>query len=115
MAIIDWEQFNENFQYYDKETIGLVIENFLEESDDRLCKMEKNISDRDFENLSFNSHSFKSVIGNFMAPKPYDVCRNLEELAKQKVETDLHVIFSELKTLTNGLKSELIDYKKKNL
>jgi len=115
MAIIDWEQFNENFQYYDKETIGLVIENFLEESDDRMYKMEKNIIDRDFENLSFNAHSFKSVIGNFMAPKPYDVCRNLEELAKQKAETDLHVIFTELKTLTNGLKSELVDYQTKNL
>jgi HPt (histidine-containing phosphotransfer) domain-containing protein len=114
MAIIDWEQFNENFQYYDKETIGLVIENFLEESEERLCKMEKNINDLDFANLSFNAHSFKSVVGNFMAPKPYEVCRKLEELANQKSEMSIQTVFSELKTLTAGLISELMDYQKSN-
>ncbi len=31
MAIIDWEQFNENFQYFDEEIIHEVIENFFEE------------------------------------------------------------------------------------
>jgi HPt (histidine-containing phosphotransfer) domain-containing protein len=113
MAIIDWEQFNENFQYYDKETIRLVIDNFLEESDERLGKMEKNITERDFQKLAFNAHSFKSVIGNFMAPKPLEVCKILEEMAIQKSEKDIHAVFIELKTLTTELLSELMEYLKK--
>ena len=31
MAVIDWDQFNENFQYYDRDTIVEVIQNFFEE------------------------------------------------------------------------------------
>ena len=42
MAIIDKVQFDENFQYYDKETINLVIGNFIEESEERLYSIEKN-------------------------------------------------------------------------
>jgi HPt (histidine-containing phosphotransfer) domain-containing protein len=112
MSIIDREKFTENFQYYDKETIRLVIDDFLEESNERLGNMEKNISDSDFQKLAFNAHSFKSVVGNFMAPKPYDVCRMLEEMANQHSNKDIHSLFTELKTLTAGLISELKEYLK---
>ena len=49
MAIIDWEQFNENYQYYDEEIIREIIEDFLTESDERLVNLQKNIKDNDFE------------------------------------------------------------------
>ena len=110
MAIIDKVQFDENFQYYDKETINLVIGNFIEESEERLNSIEKNISEGNFGQLAFNAHSLKSVIGNFMAPEPYEVCRKLEEMAKLKSEIDIHQIFTKLKILTSGLISELKDY-----
>jgi HPt (histidine-containing phosphotransfer) domain-containing protein len=113
MTIIDKEKFDENFQYYDQETIRMVIDNFLEESADRLDNIGKNIIDNDLEKLAFNAHSFKSVIGNFMAPKPYEVCKTLEEKAKQKSETDLYELFTELKSLTTTLISELKEYQKK--
>lgn len=45
MKLIDAESFNENFQYYDNETIRMVVENFIEESEDRLKELEKNASD----------------------------------------------------------------------
>jgi HPt (histidine-containing phosphotransfer) domain-containing protein len=112
MSIIDKEQFTENFQYYDKETIRLVIDNFLEESDERLGNMEKDITERDFQKLAFNAHSFKSVVGNFMAPKPFDVCRILEEMANQNSDKDIYAVFTELKTLTAGLILELKEYLK---
>jgi hypothetical protein len=110
MAIIDREKFDENFQYYDKETIRLVIDNFLEESDDRLGKMEKSIIERDFQKLSFNAHSFKSVVGNFMAPKPFEICRILEEMAEQKSEMDFFPLYLELKSLTALMIAELKAY-----
>ena len=82
MAVIDWDQFNENFQYYDKEIIKEVIDIFVDEYDNRIRDLQKNIEEKDFINLAFNAHSFKSVISNYMAPKAYELTRKLEELAK---------------------------------
>ena len=112
MATIDWEQFNENFQYYDDETIQEVIENFFEESDERLAKLEKNIQELDFQNLSFNAHSLKSVIGNFMAPRPYELARKLEELGKQQSQDHIEEVFFELREFVRELISELKIYLK---
>ncbi len=112
MATIDWEQFNENFQYYDKETISEVIQNFFEESEERLANLERNIAALDFEKLAFNAHSLKSVIGNFMAPVPYEVCRKLEEMGKQHAEVGLTSLFAELKDLIKDLESDLQIYLK---
>jgi HPt (histidine-containing phosphotransfer) domain-containing protein len=110
MATIDWEKFNDNFQYYDKETIREVIEDFFNESEERLTNLEKNIANQDFEKLAFNAHSFKSVIGNFMAPQPYEICRIIEMMARQKSDKRITEIFSELRILVNELIGELKDY-----
>jgi HPt (histidine-containing phosphotransfer) domain-containing protein len=110
MATIDWEQFNENFQYYDAETVSEVIENFFEELDERMGTLEKNIGDNDMGSLSFNAHSLKSVIGNFMAPRPYELSRRIEELARQNSAESIPVLFAELKELCYELKGELKTY-----
>jgi len=41
MATIDWEQFNENFQYYDQEIIREIIGDFFAETDERLTNLKK--------------------------------------------------------------------------
>jgi HPt (histidine-containing phosphotransfer) domain-containing protein len=110
MAVIDWDQFNENFQYYDRETIVDVIENFFEEFEGRLEMLGKNISESDLKQLSFNAHSLKSVIGNFMAPAPYEICRKIEEFAKQNSIEAIPDLFSELKKLVYELNSDLKEY-----
>ena len=110
MAIIDWEQFNENFQYYDKETVSEVIGNFIEELDERMITLAKNIAEGDMTSLSFNAHSLKSVIGNFMAPRPYELSRRIEELAKQGSVAEIPELYTELKELSYGLKGELAAY-----
>ena len=113
MATIDWEQFNENFQYYDSETIREVIGNFFDEYEERLSTIEKNIADQDFIQLSFHAHSLKSVIGNFMAPVPYELCRKIEELAKQNSAIGISELFSELKKEILGLHADLAEYLQK--
>ena len=113
MATIDWEQFNENFQYYDTETIREVIGNFFDEYEDRLIVIGKNIADNDFTQLAFHAHSMKSVIGNFMAPVPYELCRKIEEIAKQNSSNGVPELFSELKEQILELKNELTDYLQK--
>lgn len=110
MATIDWEQFNENFQYYDHDTVREVIENFFEELDERMTTLENNIADSDLTSLSFNAHSLKSVIGNFMAPRPYELSRRIEELAKQNSADLIPELFAELKELSYMLKGELKEY-----
>ena len=113
MAVIDWDQFNENFQYYDKEIIKEVIDIFVDEYDNRISNLQKNIEDKDLNNLAFNAHSLKSVISNYMAPKAYELTRKLEELAKNKSEVEIPQIFAELKITTKELLFELKDYLQK--
>jgi len=114
MAAIDWAQFNENFQYYDKEVIIEVIDIFLDEYDSRIRNLKKNIEEKDFINLAFNAHSFKSVIANYMAPKAYNLTRKIEDLAKNNSNEGINEIFTELISETQELLLELKIYLKNN-
>jgi HPt (histidine-containing phosphotransfer) domain-containing protein len=114
MAIIDWDQFNENFQYYDKEVITEVVNIFVNEYEARINTLQKNIDEKDYTNLAFNAHSFKSVIGNYMASKAYEPARKLEELAHNNSEEGIQITFAELKRTTKELHFELKDYLQKS-
>jgi HPt (histidine-containing phosphotransfer) domain-containing protein len=113
MAIIDWDQFNENFQYYDKEVITEVVNIFVNEYDARISTLQKNINEKDYTNLAFHAHSFKSVIGNYMASKAYELARKLEELANNNSEEEIQNTFTELKSATKELHFELKNYLQK--
>jgi len=110
MAAIDWAQFNENFQYYDKDVIKEVINIFIDEYDKRISDLKKNIEEKDFTSLAFNAHSFKSVIANYMAPKALELTRKLEELARNKSEEEIDNVFNELIAATRDLLAELKNY-----
>ena len=110
MAAIDWEQFNDNFQYYDNDIVKEVIYIFINEYDSRISNLQKDIEKKDYENLSFHAHSFKSVIGNYMAPTAYEFARKLEESAKNNNEEEIIRIFPELKSSTEELLFELKNY-----
>jgi len=110
MAIIDWALFNENFQYYDSGVINEVIGIFIDEYDQRIAALEKNIDEKDFINLAFNAHSLKSVISNYMAPRALDLTSRLEEMARSKMDEGLYENFTELKIVTQELLSELRNY-----
>ena len=110
MAAIDWAQFNENFQYYDIEIVKEVINIFIDEYDQRIANLKKNIEERDFTNLAFNAHSLKSVIANYMAPRAYELTLTLEDLAKNNSEEGIVKIFTDLKSETEELLSELKNY-----
>jgi len=113
MAVIDWEQFNENFQYYDKSIIIEVIDLFLEEYEPRIADLAKNINEKDFASLAFNAHSLKSMISNYMAPSAMEITRKLEELGKNQNSEGLDEVFAKLKSITQELRNELKDYVQK--
>jgi HPt (histidine-containing phosphotransfer) domain-containing protein len=110
MAVIDWEQFNDNFQYYDKEVIREVINIFISEYDSRISNLQKDIEDKDFANLSFHAHSFKGIIGNYMAPEVYELGRKLEESASAKSSVEISELFDKLKSASKELLLELTNY-----
>lgn len=111
--MIDWEKFEENFGYYDKETIREVIENYLEEYEERLNTLERNLASGEFAPLSFNAHSLKSVIGNFMAHAPYETCREIETYAKENITHELPTLLKKLKEQIAELNLELREYLQK--
>ncbi|MEI6140170.1 MAG: Hpt domain-containing protein [Mariniphaga sp.] len=112
MAQIDWKQFNEFFQYYDKEIITLVINIYIEEYDERMSTLEKNILDKDLKNLKKNSHSFKGVVLNFQAPYVAKLLQSLEDMAEEKQEEHIPETFEELKKPSKELLNELVEYLK---
>ena len=95
--MIDRQKLDQNFQYFDKETIIEIIDIFFEEYPERVEKIRKNIQDGDFNQLKFNTHSLKGVIVNFQDPVSIELSRKLDEMAKQTID-----IISILKDKTKG-------------
>ncbi len=109
--MIDRQQFDETFSYFDKDVILNIISLYEKELPGRLESILRNIRDKDFENLAFNAHSLKSVTGAFMDPIPTDLARQLEENARNHVDQDLEGIYAELKSSAEALLIELNDMK----
>ncbi|MBN1198717.1 MAG: Hpt domain-containing protein [Bacteroidales bacterium] len=110
--MIDREKFKENFVYLDKEVVIEIIDIFLDEYKERLTNLQMNISAMDWAGLKFNAHSLKGVIANFMDPQTIELSRMLDERAKLQEDNGLQELFSELKTATDSLVTELNDLKK---
>ena len=66
--MIDRQKLNQNFQYFDNETIIEIIDIFFSEYPERVEKIQKNIAEKDFTQLKFNAHSIKGVVANFQDP-----------------------------------------------
>lgn len=106
--MIDRHKLNQNFQYFDKETIIEIIDLFFSEHPERMEKMQKNIDELDFIQLKFNAHSLKGVVANFQDPVTMDLTRKLDEKAKSCELAGLQELFEELKSACNHLMDELL-------
>ncbi len=105
--MIDRTRFEENFKYFDKNMISEIIEMFIREQPERFAKLQKNVDDKDFEELAFNTHSLKSVLSSFMDPVALDLAKTLEEDARNKNEENLPELLSRLREATALLIGEL--------
>lgn len=110
--MIDREKFKDNFVYLDKEVVIELIDIFLGEYEERLTKIQNNVSTLDFTGLKFNTHSLKGVIANFMDPETIELSQKLDEHAKLETSDGLQELFDNLKTATENLVTELDDLKK---
>jgi len=105
--MIDRQKLNQNFQYFDKETIIEIIDIFFEEYPEREEKIRKNIEEGDFVQLKFNSHSLKGVVANFQDPVTIELSRKLDEMAKNQTTSGLTTVFEDLHTACTRLIDEL--------
>lgn len=105
--VINKEQFQENFKFFDKEIIVEIIDLFIDEFDERMKTLKENIDTSDRESLVFHAHSIKGVISNFVAEEPREYAKQLEEKAKLSDQTELLEIYHKLYGSTAQLVDEL--------
>lgn len=110
--MIDWQKYNETFQWYGKEVEVDLIGILKDEYNDRMAKIEQNVADRDFEQLKFNAHSLKGSIANYHAPEPLELARELEMKAKENNSEGLDEVLIKLKATTQELLDELLQHRK---
>ncbi|MEI8047389.1 MAG: Hpt domain-containing protein [Bacteroidota bacterium] len=111
--MIDWEKFNETYQYYGSEIVGEIIDIWVAEYDDRLTTLTKNIAERDFKALDETAHSFKGTVANFYDPEPVKYAYKLEQIGKVDIpDDDMEETFDQLKIASDKLLIELKEYRK---
>lgn len=117
--MINWEEFNSNFQYYGNELICEIIDLFElgEEGENndyqaRLDKLSMAIGQEDFFTINRTAHSLKSVIGNFYDPIPVALAGKIMELSDNNIMEGICEAFNELKPAVYSLAAELAEYRK---
>lgn len=87
--MINKEKFAETYVHFDRETVVEIIDIFLEEYDERIEKITKQLKTKDFEELKKSSHAFKGVIANFETEcEAYDEITEIMETTHGLFEND---------------------------
>jgi HPt (histidine-containing phosphotransfer) domain-containing protein len=110
--MINRAEFNETFQYFDKEVVVDVIDIFLNEEPVRLENLRKNIEEQEYDMLESNIHSLKGVISNFRAPRMFELTREMELLVRSRTEDGLMTKFGELKAASQELIQDLLEIRR---
>ena len=112
MAQIDWKEFNEFFKIYDKEIVTEIINIFIDEYDERISTLQKNIEENDLLQVVANAHKLKSLFGNFHAKYGSILLQCIEDMAKINQDKLIPIIFEEVKPASKELVDELVEYLK---
>lgn len=113
--MIDWQKYNETFQWYGKDVEIELIEMLENEFEDRMARISKNVAERDFEQLKFNTHSLKGSIANYHAEEPIVLARELEAKAKESNAEGIDDLCQQLLTSTKTLLDELLAHRQELL
>lgn len=80
--MINEEKFAETYTHFDKETVVEIIDIFMEEYEERIEKISRQLKNKDFVELKKSSHAFKGVVANFETE-----CEAYEEISEIMMET----------------------------
>lgn len=81
ITMIDKQLFIDSFKIFDREVVVEIITIFFEEYPQRFEKMDQNMAEQNFKELSFNAHSLKGVVSNFAAPVLFELAKEVEKTA----------------------------------
>ena len=110
--MIDWQKYNDTFQWYGKDVEIELIDVFHKEFEDRMSRIASNVSERDFEQLKFNTHSLKGTISNYHAAEPVDLAKELEVKAKESSDEGIDALYEKLNASARVLLNELLEHRK---
>ena len=106
--MIDRIKFNDQLlNPYGKELVVQIIDIFFSEYGERFENLKHNIANKEFDQLKFNAHSFKGVVGNFMDPTVSGLSQTLDAMARERHESGLEQVYADLEKSTMNLIEQL--------
>lgn len=113
--MVNWQKYNETFQWYGKDVEIELIEMLKNEFDERMEKIAQNVACLDFDQLKFNAHSLKGSIANYHAEEPVMLARELETKAKERNADGMNELYQKLMISTKVLLEELLIHRQELL
>lgn len=87
--MINEKKFTDTYVHFDKETVVEIIDIFLEEYNERIEKVSKQLKNKDIEELKRSAHAFKGVIANFETEcKAYEEISEILDESYQAIESE---------------------------
>jgi len=111
--MINWEKFNDNFQYYEKDIVNTAIDMLLDSYQVYFDGIRESIANRDFDKLYFNAHKFKGGVSNFMDPLVVELAAQLELMGTNKTLDGIDEYFAAFQKSVTQLIQVLEEYKNK--
>lgn len=113
MKTIDEAAFFDTFQYFDKSIVLEIIDIFIREQPERMKAIKTGIQNKDLKTLKFDAHSLKGVVANFMAAKPEQIARELENKATAGDDSGLEALYASLEKASADLLDDLQELREK--
>ena len=90
-----------------EDDFSLLIETFIQDSEQRIDALVKAIEEGDAELLRTTAHSFKGSSSNICAPLLTDLCKDLESMGRNGNLSNASSTFEKVRQEFNGVKSAL--------
>ncbi|MFO7869400.1 MAG: ATP-binding protein [Bacteroidales bacterium] len=110
--IIDTEVFESNFGLFSAEVLNEIIDDFVEQIDEKLAKIKSRIDAGEMRKLMLDAHSLKGEVAMFGAQHIRELLYIVEDKGKYGINDNLCHDFEIVYTEVMKLKKELIAYKR---
>ncbi len=91
---------------FEMQEVQMLLEMFLETASLSMQSLEDAINAKDFESIKQEAHSLKGSAANLMLDDIFNISKELEDAAKDKLDINYKRIYSLLETQLNSLKEE---------
>ncbi len=111
-ALINRDEFQESFGMFGASVLNEIIDDFVNNVDQKLLKIKSRIDDGEMRKLMLDAHSLKGEVAMFAAPLVRDALGVLEDKGKNQSPEGLHKDYEVAYNLLMQLKQEINTYKK---